>query len=96
VVEEVGAGLTGVAVGDGVATVRAVTPTAGEATPVAALIDLVGGGYVELALELGTATPCPKRRSIETASALRGHRAGYASRPCGAAAGRGPDRPSDQ
>ena len=46
-------GAVPVAYGDGVA--ERITAAAGE-TPVAAFIDLVGGGYVELALELGIAT----------------------------------------
>jgi NADPH:quinone reductase-like Zn-dependent oxidoreductase len=46
-------GAVPVAYGDGVR--ERITAAAG-ATPVAAFIDLVGGGYVELALELGIAT----------------------------------------
>src|SRR5467141_4263588 len=47
-----GRGAVPVAYGDGVS--ERITAAAGE-TPVAAFIDLVGGGYVELALELGIA-----------------------------------------
>ena len=46
-------GAVPVAYGDGVS--ERITAAA-EETPVAAFIDLVGGGYVELALELGIAT----------------------------------------
>jgi NADPH:quinone reductase-like Zn-dependent oxidoreductase len=47
-----GRGAFPVAYGDGV---RERITTAADGTPVAAFIDLVGGGYVELALELGVA-----------------------------------------
>ena len=72
-----------VAYGDGVS--ERITAAA-EETPVAAFIDLVGGGYVELALELGIARTGSTRsstspRSRSTASRARAARPRRARRP---------------